>query len=104
MVGGEGWGEVGRAGERWGGLGKGFSLWSVFVVALAVTDWILKPMTDVASKRRGMDGARGFLHCMLIIRNGNVALSNLRKPYVTLSNLRKPHVTMSIESAISLVT
>ena len=33
---------------------------------------------------------------MLIIRNSNVALSNLRKPHVALSNLRKPYVAMSI--------
>ena len=61
-------------------------------------------MTDVASKWRGMDGGGESLRRMLIIRNGNVAMSNLRKPYVAMSNLRKPHVTMSIESAMSLVT
>ena len=33
---------------------------------------------------------------MSIIRNGIVALSNLRKPYVGLSNSRTPHVAMSI--------
>ena len=33
---------------------------------------------------------------MSIIRNGNVALSNLRKPHVTLSILRKSHVALSI--------
>ena len=33
---------------------------------------------------------------MSIIRNGNVALSNSRKPHVALSNLRKPNVAMSI--------
>ena len=32
---------------------------------------------------------------MSIIRNGNVALSNLRKPHVALSILRKPPVALS---------
>ena len=32
---------------------------------------------------------------MSFMRNGNVALSNLRKPHVALSILRKSHVTLS---------
>ena len=44
----------------------------------------------------GGGGVDGGSPCrMSIIRNGNVALPNLRKPHVALSNLRKPHVALS---------
>ena len=42
-----------------------------------------------------MGGGGGSPYDISIIRNGNVTLSNSRKPHVALSNLRTPHVAMS---------
>ena len=42
---------------------------------------------------KGVDGGGSPCH-MWIIRNGNVALSNLTKPHVSLSNLRKDRVAL----------
>ena len=54
------------------------------------------PSSPLSETQGGVDGGRGFPWRMSIIRNGHVALSNLRKPCVALSILRKPCVALAI--------
>ena len=69
--------------------------------------YILSSLNSQRSRPIGaldMGGGGGGPCRMSIIRNSNVALSNLRYPPVALSILRKPPVALSNDTLMSHVT